>query len=365
MISDALKYVSGRALSDPGKVRQENQDAVLVIEEAGVHLYAVADGMGGVHGGGRASQIAVEAIAEFVRQEVGWDEYSLARAFNVANQRVRDATTAEPALVGMGTTLVCVAFSDSTLYWANVGDSRCYLIRGAATRRLTDDHTVIADLIRAGSLKAEQGEKGPLSHLLTRCLGSSEDFEVDSWTAIKQLRSGDRLLLCSDGLYNHVNDEEIASIVSRFGAESPHQLVAKANEAGGTDNITVLLVEIAEGYPAGESAANSSFVATKLRPLSASRPARESETHVGLTHEQPQPEMKAPSLVTLGPIQGALILFLTFLLGLLIGSSASRMPNPGSQQIIAETQGPDDEGRASFRRVPDPSLSEQFNRRNP
>jgi serine/threonine protein phosphatase PrpC len=254
-----LRLRSGAA-TDVGRVRQVNQDAFLVEADRG--LYAVADGMGGHRGGEVASQLAIEALRG--AYDAGDD---LAGAIAAANVRIFDQGAADPNLQGMGTTVVAAAVLDGEdgdteqaggqLLVANVGDSRAYLFRDGELTQLTEDHSMVADLLREGRISEAEAEVHPQRNIVTRVLGVYEQVDVDLWPV--DALAGDRVLLCSDGLVNEVTSDQIAAVLRRLADpdEAAAELVRRANEGGGRDNITVVLLDVVDdgGVAAAASAA--------------------------------------------------------------------------------------------------------------
>jgi protein phosphatase len=242
--------------TDVGQVRSNNQDRYLGRPQAG--LWAVADGMGGHQGGEIASQLACEALAE------GFGEHTivgLVDAIEAANSAVHSAGNEDPELAGMGTTVVAIALvrdnDDEVLAVANVGDSRAYRLADGVLEQLTEDHSLVADMVREGSLSAEEAATHPQRNILTRVLGVYDEVPVDVITVSPH--HGDRYLLCSDGLFNEVPEEAIAAIMRRLvdPAEAADELVRRAVQSGGRDNVTVLLVDVLDdgGRSARASAA--------------------------------------------------------------------------------------------------------------
>jgi protein phosphatase len=236
---------SGSA-SDVGRVRTVNED--LAIESA--PLYGVADGMGGHAGGDVAARTAVDALESAFRREPTLEGFLA--AVNEANKAVWDRSRSEWDLRGMGTTLTVAALikdpdaETERLALVNVGDSRAYLLRDGLLEQLTTDHSVAEELVARGELTPDQAAQHPQRHILTRALGVSPAVEVDAWELVPQV--GDRYLLCSDGLSNEVDDGIITRILG--SDDSPTQaaedLVSAANEQGGNDNITVVVLDVIE-----------------------------------------------------------------------------------------------------------------------
>lgn len=223
------------AYSDIGNSRQVQEDAVL----AEPPIFAVADGMGGHAAGDVASQMAIEIVAQGVReQEVGLLE-SVARA----NRAIYQKSKSDPAMSGMGTTLTALLVSDSDLQIAHIGDSRAYLLRDGALERLTEDHSVVERMVRQGKLSPEEAAHHPQRSALERALGVEEETAVDMRNLSAQ--PGDRFLLCSDGLTIHLEDDEIEDILTEFDdpASTSRRLVREAVDAGGMDNVTAIVVD--------------------------------------------------------------------------------------------------------------------------
>ncbi len=242
--------------TDTGKRRSNNEDAYLVDDV--LRLYAVADGVGGNEGGEVASRIAVETLGKVVPDLLGQadrtpavgigaapERAALSAAVILAHRNIRLESVANPKLVGMGTTLTVLFFRDRTAHLAHVGDSRAYLLRANALKQVSNDHSLIADQVRAGLITPEQAKASPYRHVITRALGIDEDVRPD--ISALQLQQGDVFLLCSDGLTDMVDDREIASILGKSGpGEAAKALVAAANAAGGVDNITTVVVQVLE-----------------------------------------------------------------------------------------------------------------------
>ena len=248
--------VKAHGLTHVGRQRQHNEDTYLVADEA--HLYLVADGMGGHAAGEIASRIAVDAISEFIlhtKEDDGtwphaYDEHlkrstnRLMAALNLANARVLEAMKKDARLRGMGTTVVACLAEEDTMSVAHVGDSRAYLVRDGALSRLTNDHSWVFEQVQAGMLTPEEAEKHPLRNVITRALGGALQVTPDASEVVS--RPGDVYLLCSDGLTGMVPEEEILRVV-RDNADDLEKacqvLIDTANERGGLDNVTAILVK--------------------------------------------------------------------------------------------------------------------------
>lgn len=233
------------SLSDVGRERSENQDACGESRDAqGNLLVIVADGMGGHRGGSTASRLCIEtACREFTDLPVALGR-RLQSAIEVANLEVYQAAGHDSALEGMGTTAVALALSpDGESFVGWVGDSRAYRLRDGELQPITQDHSWIAEALRSGALTPEQAADHPHRNQLLRCLGASREVEID--VRPLDVRPGDRFLLCSDGLWGEVPEPEIAAILGREEpAEASRRLVARANENGGRDNVTVQVVSV-------------------------------------------------------------------------------------------------------------------------
>jgi serine/threonine protein phosphatase PrpC len=245
---ECLRYAAG---TDIGRRREENQDNFGVLYGSDFRLYIVADGMGGAKGGAIASSLAVAAVRAEVKERNELTVDILQRAIENANEEINTRGSSDPRLSGMGTTLVGLGFSGKRLIVCNVGDSRAFLVKNNTIKQLTHDHTLVQEMVRAGSITPEQAESHPISHMLTRSLGPSAEVEVDCWE-IDHYQKGDRYILCSDGLYNMVKDPEYTDILNKHGLDGGVQeLIRLANERGGTDNITVIIIEVMDSPDLG------------------------------------------------------------------------------------------------------------------
>jgi protein phosphatase len=242
--------------TDQGKTRTNNEDAFLVNDRLG--LYAVADGIGGHEGGEVASRLAVEALSGMLRKQFAGsrstaafddspeaDQYlsSLRDAIALANTTVRQAAAQDPTLTGMGTTMTAVLLRPRTSVFVHVGDSRAYLFRDGTLRQLTDDHSLVAEQMRAGLITPEQARMSPYRHVITRSVGIHPEIHADF--GMFELEKNDILVLSTDGLTEMVKDDDIARILSNeTPAVSAERLIRRANDNGGVDNITVVVVRI-------------------------------------------------------------------------------------------------------------------------
>jgi protein phosphatase len=244
------------AATDIGQVRDGNEDSYLLLEP----LFAVADGMGGHLGGEVASNLALETI----RDAFTAGEGSLVDQVTNANRVVFERSQSDREVRGMGTTLTAAVVEGARVRLVHVGDSRCYLLRDGELHMLTKDHTVVAKMVEEGEITAAEAENHPHRNIVTRVLGVESNVEVDE--GILDLKDGDRLLLCSDGLTGMVSHDAIASVLrdEPDPQRAVERLVRDANDAGGVDNITAVLLDF--HGEAGETSAASSDVV--LQPAS-------------------------------------------------------------------------------------------------
>ena len=237
-------------LTDVGKVRANNEDCYAFLSlAADASLAIVCDGMGGIEGGEIASSIAVETIQKKVeiafspKMKPAAMERMLVAAITAANYQIFDYALKHD-LVGMGTTVVAAIIKDDCYIIAYDGDSRAYLLNDSI-RQITSDHTYLNELYRMGKITLEEMQTDPRKNIITRALGVSEEIDVD--TLIDDFGTGDTLLLCSDGLTNCLSDAQILEIFQTQQFETiPQVLIDKANENGGTDNITAALIQYGE-----------------------------------------------------------------------------------------------------------------------
>jgi protein phosphatase len=242
-----VKFAFGER-TDVGRGRPENEDSHLVDAEDG--LYAVADGMGGHRAGEVASATAIDAL-----KTAYLGGQRLDQAVGAANAAVFARAAEDAALRGMGTTLTAIALHDSTAELGHVGDSRAYLMRDGAVTQVTEDHSLVEQLVREGRLTPEEAQHHPQRAIITRALGVDADVQVDTYRL--DLKPGDRLLICSDGLTNMLSDDTIAQTLRRHAdpQQAADTLVDMANQAGGDDNITVVLVDALSDGGEGATAA--------------------------------------------------------------------------------------------------------------
>ncbi|WP_217914467.1 Stp1/IreP family PP2C-type Ser/Thr phosphatase [Miltoncostaea marina] len=232
-----LVLVEVAHLSDTGRVRHHNEDRSL----AGGGVLAVADGMGGAKAGEVAAEMAVDAVARLA-PPVGPEE--VRGAVERANRAIRRLASDDPDKTGMGTTLTVAMVRDGRLEIVHVGDSRAYIWRDGALTQVTEDHSVVAELVRRGSITEEEAEHHPHRNVITRALGAEAEVEADVLAA--DVRAGDVVLLCSDGLSSYVPGPRVAELLAGAGdlAAAARALVDAANAAGGSDNVTVVLARV-------------------------------------------------------------------------------------------------------------------------
>ena len=272
LISDLAKFGPATrmrvgVLTDVGRVREKNEDNALTMRANG--LFVVADGMGGHNSGEVASKLAVDSVRAFYEHDAtdsmlrgafrayrersgkghnhrAFDEFRLWKALEAANLHIFNTARQHEQFRDMGTTIVAVHFVGARVYIGHVGDSRVYRIRNGQLKQLTDDHSLANEYVKMKILRKEDLPRFPYKNVIVRALGLQESVQID--TFYREAKSGDQFLLCSDGLTDLVEDKDILKIV--LAADSPttacEQLVAEANDRGGVDNITALVVEVGQ-----------------------------------------------------------------------------------------------------------------------
>lgn len=252
--------ISAFGITDRGVVREINEDAFVIDESIG--LFVVADGMGGHKSGEVASRMAVDILHDYIARAskgnetfIGKYDKSYSREANLlasgillANQAIIEAAASSPELQGMGTTVVAMLKGDTHAGIAHAGDSRLYLLHDSQLHQVTEDHSVVAEKVRCGILTREEGEQSCEKNIITRALGQSQSLEVDLQDL--PLVAGDRILICSDGLSGMVNDAEIAALLKAYPTPeaSCNGLVEVANDYGGKDNVTAVVVNILQAF---------------------------------------------------------------------------------------------------------------------
>ncbi|MCP4913004.1 MAG: Stp1/IreP family PP2C-type Ser/Thr phosphatase [Oligoflexia bacterium] len=237
-------------LCDIGMKRKTNQDSIYLNNEK--HIYVVADGMGGHNGGDIASKMAVTHIPDYLIQNSSADPVEVSKqGIQFANQKIKERGEGDENLVGMGTTAVTMMFKGPTLYLGNVGDSRGYLVYKNKLFQMTRDHSLVQEKLNLGLYNREQAADDPQKNVLVRTVGFDDEVEVDVFTY--KVHRNDIFLSCSDGLHGKVSDPDIAHIVNKFIPEPSKAtqqdvddccrfLVNQANQNGGNDNISVIIV---------------------------------------------------------------------------------------------------------------------------
>jgi protein phosphatase len=247
-------------LSDVGCVRELNEDSGAYIQPVDPEMMAskgllilVADGMGGHSAGEVASRMAVEVITRVYYEDGGEPQSALKKAFREANQAIHKTAEKDESKTGMGTTCTALVLQNGTAISAHVGDSRLYLVREGAIYLMTEDHSAVMEMVKAGLISIQQARHHPDKNVILRAMGSHADVEVTTWQEPFPVRAGDCFLLCSDGLYDLIEDEEIKRVVeSKEPRSACESLIALAKERGGHDNISVGIVSL---FPVSESQA--------------------------------------------------------------------------------------------------------------
>ena len=243
--------ISAIVVSDVGNVRQNNEDTGLFVRLADEsirrikgYLLLVADGMGGHLAGEVASQMAADVINREYFQSAETIEKSLLRAFQMANRQIFDEARHSDTFRGMGTTCTAIVVHDQQVYFAHVGDSRAYLFKAGQLIQLTEDHTYVQELLRTGEITEEAAITHPERNVLTQAMGTKADIRVDMGRCVLPFDVNDRLLLCTDGLYEYCQESDFVQVLSGHSLpDVANELVSLAKNRGGHDNITVVLAE--------------------------------------------------------------------------------------------------------------------------
>lgn len=251
--------LDAQIVSDLGCVRANNEDAGRIVrasdgDRCSRMLLVVADGMGGHNAGEIASATAISVIEAAYEQMRNEPAEQLKEALETANKAIHQKSMQKSETEGMGTTCTALLLQDGYAYSAHVGDSRIYLIRKNAIYLMTEDHSAVMELVKRGELSLEEARRHPDKNVVTRCLGTRPQVEVSAWSEPLRLQPDDHFLLCSDGLYDQVNDEEICAIVApRTAAAACEELVRITKERGAPDNVTVAVVGFKPVGSAGPS----------------------------------------------------------------------------------------------------------------
>ncbi|MEL7646957.1 MAG: Stp1/IreP family PP2C-type Ser/Thr phosphatase [Sedimentibacter sp.] len=239
--------------TNKGLMRENNEDNLIVEETDRYNLYAVADGMGGHKAGEVASSIAIETIRECFRSEFSSEDFKapsfIMKSVDEANKKIREKAMASEECSGMGTTITMAVIDMDlkTAYIGNVGDSRAYVIKDNSITQITDDHTYVNELLKDGRITRTEAKSHPKRNVITRAVGSEETVQADIFEI--EVSDSDIVLLCTDGLTTHLSDDKILETIMEYGtSESVQKLIKMANDNGGTDNITIIIVDnIARG----------------------------------------------------------------------------------------------------------------------
>jgi serine/threonine protein phosphatase PrpC len=243
------------SLTDVGRQRANNEDSYLYWEPDSEkeflrkgRLAVIADGMGGYEGGQEASRLAVETVRHVYDDNFTGDpQAALIDAFAEAHENIQRYADEHPQFHGMGTTCTALAIVGPQLYFAHVGDSRLYRVRGSGIARLTRDHSYVGRLVESGIVRAEDAESHPQRHILTAALGSGREVVPDVPQSAIAVAKGDAFVLCTDGLWGLVGEQELAGVVKANAPEAAcHALVQAALERGGPDNITVVILRVSD-----------------------------------------------------------------------------------------------------------------------
>lgn len=237
--------------SDVGKIREINQDSFSYTDLDELPLFLVADGMGGHNAGEVASSIAVDTIKKmfynsidsFLARDIDVPQFII-DALSTANKEIMNMAKENAGYNGMGTTVTMAFLFENVLYVGHIGDSRAYLLRGCELVQLTQDHSLVAELVRNGSISQEEAINHPQKNIITRALGTNEEIKIDIIS--KEIEKDDIVILCTDGLTNMVSDERIKNILisNKDIQDSCNILIKTANDLGGFDNTTVMLIKI-------------------------------------------------------------------------------------------------------------------------
>ena len=235
-----MRISESAGTTDSGRKRRRNEDAFVLDPP----LFAVADGMGGAQAGEVASRLAAAAFREFHEADELEPEERVAAIIQEANRRIYERARSDAHVSGMGTTITAALLGDAGVVIGHVGDSRAYRLRQGTLEQLTEDHSLVADLVRSGRLSPKEADSHPQRSVITRALGTDPQVDVDAFTA--RAEPGDVFLLCSDGLTTMVGDEEIVETIGKATTleQATKALVKAANRAGGEDNITVVLFSL-------------------------------------------------------------------------------------------------------------------------
>ncbi|MFL5799737.1 MAG: Stp1/IreP family PP2C-type Ser/Thr phosphatase [Actinomycetota bacterium] len=278
------------AATDVGHARERNEDSYLAMPP----VYIVADGMGGHRGGNVASSLAMEVMSDLAS---GGDWRRLAEQVRQANHAILERSRGDRSLQGMGTTITATYVDGDEVHFAHVGDSRAYLLRGGTFSQITTDHTLVHEMVKRNQITEAEAEHHPQRSILTRALGVDDGVEVDEFPV--QVQPGDRIVLCSDGLHSMVDDDVIQQVLQQEPdpQRAAERLVELANEAGGLDNITVVVMDYAEG---------DGFAGAAWQPQTSQRGGtREMPVPPGAAEPEQAPDATGTYQTTAGVVGGA------------------------------------------------------------
>lgn len=234
--------------TNKGVIRENNEDNLIIVENNKYNLYAVADGMGGHKAGEVASTILINVIKEYFDKNNEREDFKIPMFINesikMANLKIIEEASNKEEYFGMGTTvtMAVIDLNENIAYIGNVGDSRTYLIREDEIKQITEDHTYVHELVKEGKITLKEAKNHPKRNIITRAIGSEENINIDIFEI--ELMENDILLLCSDGLTTHISDDEINDTIKTYGcSDSVKKLVELCNYNGGTDNITVIIID--------------------------------------------------------------------------------------------------------------------------
>ncbi len=229
--------------TDIGKVRSQNEDCAYINEDKGI--FAVADGMGGHLAGEVASAIAIESVRQMADHEIRPSIAAMERTLKLAHKQIVEHAATHPECSGMGTTLSCLWYAGKYVYIAHVGDSRVYRLRSGKLEQITQDHSLVAELVRNRLITKEEARTHPRRNIITRALGTQGDNAPDILAA--ECYAGDKWLLCTDGLNGMLEDAQIQKILNEHALkDAADNLLSAALQAGGQDNVTLILIEMEE-----------------------------------------------------------------------------------------------------------------------
>ncbi|MBP1924872.1 protein phosphatase [Sedimentibacter acidaminivorans] len=234
--------------TNKGIIRDKNEDNLIIEETERYNLYAVADGMGGHKAGEIASSMLIDVIRSYFIKGIENDDFKIPtfidQSIKAANIKILQEASNKDEYLGMGTTvtMAVIDLKDNIAYIGNVGDSRTYILRDNNIKQITEDHTYVRELVKEGKISREEAKIHPQKNIITRAIGSEENISIDIFEI--ELIENDILLLCSDGLTTHLLDDEIMNIIKTYGSsDSVKKLIKFCNDNGGTDNITVIIID--------------------------------------------------------------------------------------------------------------------------